>query len=120
MSEEIKNFNFSFAMAAKSREGLQEQLDGLSERIEKIIDHFTINDMPVLKFILNMSPSRDELKKLSKALDRLSDLVQLHNDIEAKLAVICHAEADPNWFALAFGDFESDLDRNLKQILEQE
>lgn len=120
MNEKINNFRFSFEMAAKAKEDLEEQLRSLDERIYKIVDHFTVNDAPVLKFILNMDPSKDELKKLSKAVDRLADLVELHSSLSGKLAVVSTAEKDPNWFALAFGDFQGDIDAGLEELFNQE
>lgn len=120
MNDKIDKFQFSFAMASKAKENIEEQLDSVEIRISKIVEHFTLNDVPILRFILNMDPSRDDLKKLSKALDRLSDLVEIQNSLSSKLSVINAAEKDPNWFALAFGDFESDIDQSLKKILEEE
>jgi hypothetical protein len=120
MTDKIDRFSFSFTMASKAKESLEEQLSTVNSRIEKIVDHFTINDLPILRFILNMDPSKDDLKKVAKAIDRLSDLVEIENSISSKLAVITTAEKDPNWFALAFGDFESEIDEGLKKIFEQE
>jgi hypothetical protein len=120
MLNNIGKFNFSFAMASKVKENLQEQLSTVESRIEKIVDHFTLNDAPILRFILNMNPDRDDLKKLSKALDRLSDLVQLHSSLSSKMAVVSTAEDDPNWFALAFGDFEEDVDKGIQDIFKEQ
>jgi archaellum component FlaC len=120
MNDKLNNFRFSFEMAAKAKEDIQEQLSAIDERIYKIVDHFTINDVPILKYILNMDPSKDELKKLSKAIDRLADLVDVHSSLSAKLAVVSTAEKDPNWFALAFGDFESDIDSGLEQLFNKD
>ena len=117
MTSEIKNFNFSFEVAARQREELESQVSSLKERIEKIVNHFTIDDAPILKFILNMSPSREELKKLSKAIDRLADLADLHDKYNSKLSVISMAQSDPNWFVAAFGDFDTDVDDCIKNIL---
>lgn len=120
MSNDIEKFSFSFAMASKAKENLQEHLSTVESRIDKIVDHFTLNDAPILKFILNMNPDRDDLKKLSKALDRLSDLVEVHNSLSSKIAVINAAESDPNWFALAFGDFEDDIDKGIQEIFREQ
>jgi len=120
MSDKIDKFSFSFEMASKAKSSIEEQLSSVDSRINKIVDHFTINDAPVLRLILNMDPSRDELKKMAKAMDRLSDLIDIHSSLSSKLSVINAAENDPNWFALAFGDFETEIDDSLKKILEQE
>ena len=73
--------------------------------------------MPVIKFILNISENREDLKKVSKALDRVADLIEARNDLLPKLRIIELAEKDPNWFALTFGDFSVDLDLELDDIL---
>jgi len=116
MSEPIQTFKFSFDMVKKSKSEIQNQTDNLKERIDKIIEHFSVNDVPILKFILNVTDSRDDLKKLAKALDRLADLTDVYNSMTRKLNVIEQAELDPNWFALAFGDFQQDIDQALDSM----
>jgi len=110
----IDKFNFSFEMASKVKKQLEDEASVLKQRIDKIVDHFTINDTPILRFILNMDANRDDLKKLSKALDRLADIVQIYEGIMTKLSVVKAAESDPNWFALAFGDFEKEIDQDIQ------
>lgn len=120
MSENIRSFKFSFDMASKSKTSIQREVDNLKERIDKIIDHFTVNDMPILRLILNVTDSHDELKKLSKALDRLADLSDHYNSLSRKLSVIEQAEADPSWFALAFGDFEQEVEDGINKFFTSE
>jgi alpha-mannosidase len=103
-------------MVKQTKGDLQRDTEALKERIDKIIDHFTVNDVPILRLILNLTDSRDDLKKLSKALDRLADLAEHYTSLTKKLAVIEQAEVDPNWFALAFGDFEQDVDSALNDM----
>lgn len=117
--DKIKKFNFSFDMVSKSKGELQEQRDAVKERIDKIVSHFTIDDVPILSYILHVTSSRVELKKLSKALDRLSDLAEIHTSINNKLKVIEAAESDPNWFALAFGDFDQEIDTDIEKFFTQ-
>lgn len=107
-------------MVKATKNDLQHQADNLKERIDKIIDHFTVNDVPILKLILNVAEDRDDLKKLSKALDRLADLNEHYLSLVKKLNVIEQAETDPNWFALAFGDFEQDVDSALNNLFTEE
>ena len=73
--------------------------------------------MPVIRFILNISENREELKKVGKALDRVADLIEARNELLPKLKIIELAEKDPNWFALTFGDFSVSLDLELDNIL---
>lgn len=112
----INKFNFSFEMASKAKKQLEDDTFILKQRIDKIVDHFTIGDTPILRFILNMDPTRDDLKKLAKALDRLADIVETYESLVTKLSVIKAAESDPNWFALAFGDFENEIDEDIEKF----
>ena len=118
--DKIKKFNFSFDMASKTKSELQQQRDTVKERIDKIVNHFTIDDVPILSYILHVTSSRVELKKLAKAIDRLADLVEINTSLNNKLKVIEAAETDPNWFALAFGDFDQEIDSDLEKFLTQE
>lgn len=112
----IDKFHFSFEMASKVKKQLEDEASVLKQRIDKIVDHFTIKDTPILRFILNMEPNRDDLKKLSKALDRLADIVQVYEGLMTKISVVKAAESDPNWFALAFGDFEKEIDQDIERF----
>lgn len=116
----IKSFNFSFDMVSKTKSQIEDEALVLRDRIDKIIDHFSVNDVPILKFILNVTDSRNDLKKLSKALDRLADLTEHHNSLVKKLNVIEQAEADPTWFALAFGDFKQEVEDGIEKFFNLE
>ena len=37
---------------------------------DKIVDHFTLSDMPIIRFILNISEDKEEIKKVAKALKK--------------------------------------------------
>lgn len=115
-SAPIKNFYFNLDAAAESKQEINNQISVLEDRIEKIIQHFTVEDMPVIRLILNMTHDKEILKGLSKALDRVSDLVEHHDNLTSKLKVIEQAEKDPSWFAYTFGDFSSMIDNDLKDI----
>jgi hypothetical protein len=115
-SAPIKNFYFSLDAAADSKTEIKNQISILEERIEKIIQHFTVDDMPIIRFILNMTHDKEIIKGLSKALDRASDLVEHLDNLSSKLKVIEHAESDPSWFAYTFGDFSTSIDNDLKDI----
>lgn len=112
--ENINKFNFSFSMVSKTKAELYEQLEIVKERIDKIVNHFTIDNVPILSYILHVTSSRSELKKLSKALERLADLAEIQNNLDNKVKVIEIAETDPNWLALAFGDFDNEIDQDIK------
>lgn len=116
----IKSFNFSFDMVSRTKNEIDNEASILRDRIDKIVDHFSVNDVPILKFILNVTESRNDLKKLAKALDRLADLTEHHNSLVKKLNVIEQAEADPTWFALAFGDFQQEVEDGIEKFFNVE
>jgi hypothetical protein len=113
----IKSFNFNIESSIESKKELKDQLYSIDERIEKIIQHFTIDDFPVVQIILNMTHDKETLKKLSKALDRVADLIEIKDNLVSKLRVIEQAEKDPAWFAYTFGDFSSNIDSDIAKIL---
>lgn len=113
----LSSFYFNIEASKNVKKEIETQLNLLNDRIDKIVDHFTLDDMPVIKFILNISENREDLKKVGKALDRVADLIQARNELIPKLKVIQTAEEDPNWFALTFGDFSVDVDLELDNIL---
>lgn len=112
----MNTFMFNLESSRDVKKQLESQIAALDERIEKIVDHFTMQDMPIIRLILNVSEDREELKKVAKALDRIADLIHAKNELLPKLEVIKTAEKDPNWFAWAFGDFSSDVELEIDNL----
>lgn len=112
LNNSLDSFNFSFKMVKETKKELQSTYDTLNDRIEKILDseNFFISNLPVLRSIMGLSPSSEELKKLAKALDRLADLNDAFSQISKKMDVINGITQDPDWFTWAFGDFARDVD----------
>ena len=115
--KDMTSFTFSLKLALEAKKDISEKVDMLSERIDRIVEHFTIEDIPIIKPILNITHSRKELKKLAKALDRVADIIEHHDALTQKLKVIELAEKEPNWFASAFGDFQGDIDSTISNLL---
>jgi hypothetical protein len=113
----IKSFYYNLEHSKDVKSKIESKLSTLDERIEKIVEHFTLNDMPVIRFILNISDNKEELKNFSKALDRVADLIDIRNQLMPKLEVIKLAESEPNWFANTFGDFSVDVDLELDNFI---
>jgi len=113
----IKNFHYNLDSSKEVKQQLESHISKLNDRIDKIIDNITIEDVPVLKFIINITENKQDLKKLAKAVDRIADLIDLRNQLLPKLQVIKMAEKEPNWFANTFGDFSSDIDKHLDELL---
>lgn len=114
------NFRFSFSMVNDTFKELKENHSKLDSRISQIVDSekFYINGFPVLRNILHLSPKKNDLKKLSKALDRLADLVEAFDSLESKINLIETVQSDPQWFAWAFGDFSSEVPNHIETISE--
>lgn len=116
----IKNFRYNLDSSKEVKKQLESNIDKLNDRIDKIVDNITVDDAPILKFILNVTEDKQDLKKLARALDRIADLIDLRNQLLPKLQVIKMAEKEPNWFANTFGDFSSDIESQLDQLLNGE
>lgn len=116
MTSNIQNFNFSFSLAQKAKKELEEEHQNLLERISAITESekFHINGFPVLKNLINLGPSKNDLKKLSKAIDRLADLLEVFQELDNKMSVIQAVQQHPNWFAWTFGDFTKEIDQDIE------
>jgi hypothetical protein len=120
MSHNINEFNFSFALAQQAKGALEKEHEELVERIAKITDSekFFINGFPVLKNIIQLGPKKADLKKISKAIDRLADLLELFQELDSKISVINTVQEHPNWFAWTFGDFAKEIDKDIESFFE--
>ena len=116
----INSFAFNLENSKLIKKDLESQIQNLDDRIEKIVDHFTLDEVPIIKFILNVSHDKTELKKVAKALDRVAELIEARDSILPKLQVIKTAENDPNWFAYTFGDFSADVDIEIENIFKED
>jgi hypothetical protein len=116
----IDTFPFSFNSGKNAKRNLETQLEQINSRVEKIVDHFVFNDIPIVHFVLKATSQKNDLKKLSKAIDRLADLVQIQEELSNKLAVINALEADPVWFTTTFSDYSAEIDRDLSDIIDND
>lgn len=117
--DKIKSFDrFVFHNKANSlvKSEIESQISTLEERISKISNTVTLDGLPIINFILQHSHDKKDLKKLAKAIDRIADLIELADQLEVKQKIIQTAESDPSWFALAFGDFQDEIDEDIKNI----
>lgn len=114
--QKINQFLFSLEASNSVKSDLESQLSTLNERIQKIVHSVTLNDMPVLGFILQNSHDKKELKKFAKAVDRIADLIDAADKIEGKINIIETAQKDPDWFAFTFGDFSKEIDEDIDNI----
>jgi len=114
----IELFPFSFNAGKNARKDLQSQLELVNNRIDKIIEHFVFDDVPIVHFILKTTNQKSDLKKLAKAIDRLGDLVEIQLQLSSRLNVLNLIEADPVWFTSTFSDYTNEIDRDLNDILD--
>lgn len=116
-------FKFSFSQASKQKDDLKYALEKLETRINNITsaEKFYVADLPILKHIVGLEPTKNELKKMSKALDRLADLVEAQRNLKQKLQVHDVIDGDRDWFIQTFGDFEvqdDDIEEFLNESME--
>lgn len=111
-------FPFSIKASKNARKEIENQLDQINSRIEKILDHFVYSDIPILNYVLKVTTQKSELKKMAKAIDRLADLVAIQEDLSSRLQVVKLLETDPNWFAATFSDYSSEIDKDLSDIID--
>lgn len=114
----MDTFNFSFALAKELSSEMYKEYEALSERIDNIVESekFYVAGMPVLRSILSLNPSSNDLKKLAKALARLSELTERHSEVGSKFDLIKTAVDNPHWFVTTFGDFSKDVDQAIDSI----
>ena len=105
------------ALAKETKKDLQSKSETLNDRISTISNNLIINDMPIVQAILQVTRSKKDLKKLAKAIDRIADIIEVHDQIQDRLKVIQLAEKDPNWFVSAFGDFTEEVETTISNIL---
>ena len=119
-SEKVSSFNFSFSQISSARKSVEKDYENVVERINKIVDSekFYINGFPVLKNITLLNPSKNDLKLLSKACDRLADLVEIQRTLGNKLIAADVAKEHPHWFTDAFGDFSQEIETDLESLFE--
>lgn len=116
----IDTFPFSFQAAKTARKELEAQRDSVDERINKIVDHFIYSDVPILSYILRLTDEKSDLKKMSKAIDRLADLIEIKNKVDSKIAVINAVQSDPTWLTATFADYSSEIEDDISSIFNEE
>lgn len=114
----IDKFPFSIKAGQSAKKDLESQLDSVNERIDKIVDHFIFSDIPILHFVLKATNQKSDLKKLSKAIDRIADLIEVQTDLNQRLSVIKILESDPIWFTSTFSDYSDEIDRDISFIID--
>ncbi|MBM3909858.1 MAG: hypothetical protein FJ352_03735 [Firmicutes bacterium] len=118
--ESFDKFTFSMKLAAETGKDISKKVDILDERIDKITTTVLVDDMPIIKAILGVTRSKTDLKKIAKALDRLADIIEIHDSLKNRLTVIEAVQNDSKWFVSSFADFENDIDATIAQLMPPE
>lgn len=123
-TNEIKsfdNFIFSFSQAADVKKSIENDFETISNRVTAIVDSekFYIKDFPVLKNILMLDPSKEDLKKISKALDRLADLLAVYREISSKLSLITTMQENQTWFTNSFANFDKEIEYEFESLFKE-
>jgi hypothetical protein len=123
-TNEIKsfdNFIFSFSQAADVKKSIENDFETISNRVTAIVDSekFYIEGFPVLKNILMLDPSKEDLKKLSKALDRLADLLAVYREISSKLSLITTMQENQTWFTNSFANFDKEIEYEFESLFKE-
>lgn len=118
----LQNFNFSFELAEQAKKEIEQEHSKILDRISNITESekFFLNGFPVLKNIVNLGPKKQDLKKLAKALDRLSELLEIFEELDNKINLINTVQKNPDWFAWTFGDFANDVDSVINKLFDTE
>lgn len=85
---------------------VQQRYMKLSERISDLSNEYSLNGMPIIKYIFQAIPNPDpaELELVGEALVRISKLLPAFNEAKEALQFISYALSHPNEAMLAFAD----------------
>lgn len=120
-TKSFDNFIFSFAQASSVQKSIEQDFETISNRISTIVDSekFYIKDFPILKNILTLDPSKEDLKKLSKALDRLADLLIIYKEVSSKLSLIKTMQENQTWFTNSFANFDKEIEHEIESLFRE-
>lgn len=120
-TKSFDNFIFSFAQASSVQKSVEQDFETISNRISTIVDSekFYIKDFPILKNILTLDPSKEDLKKLSKALDRLADLLTIYKEVSSKLSLIKTMQENQTWFTNSFANFDKEIEHEIESLFRE-
>lgn len=112
-------FIFSFAEALKASKNLEQDFENIDERIQKIVNEpkFFIGKIPILSYIIELGPTKNELLKISKACERLAQLIEVRSEIMRKLSVANVAREDPDWLYSTFANIYKEIPDDISEVL---
>ena len=114
----LDTFTFSLNASKGLLNDLENELEHLDSRIERLSNDVLLGGLPIIKFILQTSHDKKELKTLAKAVNRIADIIEQHDKIQSKITILQTAQKDPEWFALAFGDFSQEVENDISTLID--
>lgn len=113
-------FTFDTSVSDSYYKDLVEQYRTFQERINRLITEPTIDGNPIIQFIFRMAdPDPKDLAICGRALIRLSELYPEYQKLEKKIHFMQYARNHPDVAALAFGDFNTDIEKLLEQTAKE-
>ena len=106
------SFVFSAKVAKESEEELREKKEALGQRVERLIHRATVNNIPLLHHILQLTDDPADLQMLGKALIRLSELLPELHTLEKRHTLVEESLNNPQWLAATFADLSGQVDRH--------
>jgi archaellum component FlaC len=113
----LDKFTFSLNASKSLLKELENELESLDSRIDRISNDVLVGGLPIIRFILQSSHDKKELKILAKAVNRIADIIEQRDKVDSKITIIQTAEKDPEWFALAFGDFSQEIENDISTLI---
>lgn len=116
----VESFHFSLKGMEDTKRECDLQLSALGERIKRIAEKKTVtmNGQPfnIIDKILDICRDKAELKGLAQGIDRVAEIIERYDELDARARILDIIEKDPTWLAWAFGDFESELEADLANL----
>jgi hypothetical protein len=114
----VKPFRFTFDTSVSNvhYNELVSQYQTLEERISRLINEPTIDGNPIIQFIFKMTdPEPNDLAICGRALIRLAEIYPEFQKLKEKISFMKYARLNPDVAALAFGDFDADIENLLNE-----
>lgn len=105
-----ENFTFSFERATKTHAELHEQVNILSDRLDKITSNVTVKGIPIIASILNLTDDPEDLERIAAALQRCAVILPHYNHLSKKHDLAKMALSEPGWTVSAFADLNTEVD----------
>ena len=104
---------------SKSISDIDGKIRHLDDRIQRLIEKFTVNNMPLMEFVLNFANDPEELLPFAEGLDRAAKLSKLRKELQAKRLTLSSLKENPSWFMGELNDFSTEIDELLSISIKQ-